>query len=198
MTVLSVSLYSDAERLLRLMEPVLRTAAGRTLDRRFPAWVIDDALQVARMACWSFAGRCRDGVALPAFLGIVALRECLRERCSYADGWVLPRQPATDGGVLDSEGLDECCDSVPSAEECVMQTAEMARLQAAVATLKPNLRETIVRRFGLNGRDPATLRQLAAEAGVGIRTVWEREQRALVHLKKLLADYSTNGPSIAT
>ena len=195
MTILNNALLAAAgagesaaqERLLDLMAPVLDTAARRTLNRQYPAWVLDDARQVAQLACVIWADGCRDTVALPAFLGTVARRECLRERCYYADGWVLPIRAATGAATLDPEEHEEGFATVPSAEEEVIRMAEVARLRDAVATLPPALCETITRRCGLDGQPPATLRHLAAEMNIAFTSVVGRERRALGLLREKLA-----------
>jgi RNA polymerase sigma factor (sigma-70 family) len=161
-----------------------RAVARKTLHRQYPMWEMDDAEQVASISCLRHAAGCREVMAVPAWFATVSYRDCLRERCAYHAGFVLPREPSDDRAILDPEEPAEDCACVPSAEGAVIQSDENARLRAAVARLPEALRQTIIRRYGLDGEPPATLRQLASEAGIALGTIAVRERQAL----KLLRD----------
>jgi len=67
------------------------------------------------------------------------------------------------------------------------EAADLARLHAALATLRPRHRLVMVLRFGIGGqRPPMTLEEIGAELGVTRERIRQIEAVALERLRKLL------------
>ena len=85
--------------------------------------------------------------------------------------------------VLDVAGDDDA----PPLDE-VDEAAALARLHAALATLRPRHRLVMALRFGIGGqRPPMTLEEIGAELGVSRERIRQIEAVALERLRKLLA-----------
>lgn len=192
MTLLHTSLLAAAgkgdpaarERLLALCAPVIRNVARQTLSWDY-FWDAEDAEQTSRLAFIACAVQhSRTSAAgFTGYAATAALRDCLRERRLYHRGWTLPHRPAEDAACIDADEPSEDAASVPSPEAAVLQSEESARLQELVERLPSELRDTLIRRYGLGGREPETQTEVAAALGVTRDTIRWREQQALAALR---------------
>jgi RNA polymerase primary sigma factor len=81
-----------------------------------------------------------------------------------------------DGALrLGDSIVDETVSDVPDA---VINETEMERLRGAIARLPRKARYVLVRRYGLDDRDPSTLADLAAELGVSRERVRQLQNEA--------------------
>jgi RNA polymerase primary sigma factor len=86
-----------------------------------------------------------------------------------------------DGALrLGDSIVDETVSDVPDA---VINETEMERLRGAIARLPCKARYVLVRRYGLDDRDPPTLADLAAELGVSRERVRQLQNEAEKLLK---------------
>ena len=86
-----------------------------------------------------------------------------------------------DGALrLGDSIVDETVSDVPDA---VINETEMERLRGAIARLPCKARYVLVRRYGLDDRDPSTLADLAAELGVSRERVRQLQNEAEKLLK---------------
>ncbi len=74
-----------------------------------------------------------------------------------------PASPDEEASGLGDFVVDEAASDVPDA---VVAKTEKARLKEAVGRLPQNIRHVLVRRYGLDHRDPPALAELASELGV--------------------------------
>lgn len=94
----------------------------------------------------------------------------------------LDRPVSADGGTAKMGELlaDERASRV--AEE-VVEEAEKALLRGALARLPERARRVLLRRYGLDGREPATLRELAEELGVSHERIRQLQYQAECKLR---------------
>ena len=69
-------------------------------------------------------------------------------------------------------------ETVPDVPDAVIKETEMARLREAIGRLPHKARYVLVRRYGLDDRDPPTLADLAAELGVSRERVRQLQNEA--------------------
>jgi len=74
--------------------------------------------------------------------------------------------------------------SVPAAEESAVRHSTLRALKAAVRRLSPRERLVLVRRYGLDGAEPSTLRALAQTLGISAERVRQLESQALDRLRR--------------
>ena len=100
--------------------------------------------------------------------------------------WLLAR---LRGDVsIDSDAGQEAVDAAhralpPAAEEAALRHSTLRALKHAVRALSPRARLVLVRRYGLDGRDPETLKEIAGALKVSIERVRQIEARALEKLR---------------
>ncbi len=101
---------------------------------------------------------------------------------STADATSLDRPlSAGDGTALVS---DFVVDEISSeATEAVVRELEISHLKAVVETLPERCHQVIIRRYGLDGRDPATLAEIGGELGVTKERVRQLQHEAERRLK---------------
>jgi RNA polymerase primary sigma factor len=68
-------------------------------------------------------------------------------------------------------------------EEAVVRRTELGRLRKLVEELPEHARRVVVRRYGLDGREPAGLAELAAELGISRQAVSQLQHRTVRRLK---------------
>ena len=81
--------------------------------------------------------------------------------------------------------VDAEADTPDGVADTVAGTLEYEALRAALEHLPGRARHLLARRYGLDGDEPATLRELAAELGISrerVRQLQERAEMALVQL----------------
>lgn len=104
--------------------------------------------------------------------------------------WLLAR---LRGDVsLDSDAGQEAVDAahrglVPAAEEAAVRHSTLRALKQAVRALSPRERLVLVRRYGLDGREPETLRAIADALKISSERVRQIETKALEKLRS--SDY---------
>ena len=86
--------------------------------------------------------------------------------------------PLLAGG--DSASLGDLIrdDSVPELADSVVRDAETTRFRESVEKLPERIRHVLVRRYGLDHEEPATLSELAAELGVSRERVRQLQNEA--------------------
>jgi RNA polymerase primary sigma factor len=73
--------------------------------------------------------------------------------------------------------------SVPALEEAVVRHSTLRALKRAVTALPPRERLVLVRRYGLDGREPRTLASLASALRISAERVRQIESKALERLR---------------
>jgi RNA polymerase primary sigma factor len=125
-------------------------------------------------------------------------REPTTEEVAERLRWSVPEVYATASIAFDAESLDrpvgladDACalaelvadkDASPI-EEAVVRRAELAGLRKLVEELPEHARHVVVRRYGLDGRDPAGLAEVAAELGISRQAVSQLHHRTVRRLK---------------
>jgi len=91
-----------------------------------------------------------------------------------------PSGPADDAPALAEFVADE---SVPNIPDTVVRRMELDRIKKVVAVLPERARHVVVRRYGLDGREPSGLAELAAELGISRQGVSQLQHRSVRRLK---------------
>jgi RNA polymerase primary sigma factor len=91
-----------------------------------------------------------------------------------------PVGTATDASAL-AEFLED--EGTSGLQEAVVRRIELERLRKLVEELPERARRVVVRRYGLDGREPAELAQLAEELGVSFQAVSQLQHRTVRRLK---------------
>ncbi|HEV8224116.1 MAG TPA: sigma factor-like helix-turn-helix DNA-binding protein, partial [Rubrobacteraceae bacterium] len=73
--------------------------------------------------------------------------------------------------------------SAPDIPDTVVRQIELDRIRRVVEALPERARRVVVRRYGLDGREPARLAELAAELGISRQGVSQLQQRSVRRLK---------------
>ncbi len=125
-------------------------------------------------------------------------REPTVEESARRLGWTVPEVNATRQAVPDADSLDRpsgTTDDAPTFAESVadegssgvpdtvVRRAELGRLRRVIEGLPERARHVMVRRYGLDGREPAGLAELAAELNITRQAVSQMQHRALRQLK---------------
>ena len=101
---------------------------------------------------------------------------------STADATSLDRPlSAGDGTALVSDFVVDEMSS--EATEAVVRELEISHLKAVVETLPERCHQVIIRRYGLDGRDPATLAEIGGELGVTKERIRQLQHEAERRLK---------------
>jgi RNA polymerase primary sigma factor len=88
-----------------------------------------------------------------------------------------PYGPTEDAPILAEFVADE---SAPEIPDTVVRRMELDRIRRVVEALPERARHVVVRRYGLDGREPA---KLAAELGISRQGVSQLQQRSVRRLK---------------
>jgi RNA polymerase primary sigma factor len=88
--------------------------------------------------------------------------------------------PTEDAPILAEFVADE---SAPEIPDTVVRRMELDRIRRVVEALPERARHVVVRRYGLDGREPAKLAELAAELGISRQGVSQLQQRSVRRLK---------------
>jgi RNA polymerase primary sigma factor len=91
-----------------------------------------------------------------------------------------PYGPTEDAPILAEFVADE---SAPEIPDTVVRRMELDRIRRVVEALPERARHVVVRRYGLDGREPAKLAELAAELGISRQGVSQLQQRSVRRLK---------------
>lgn len=95
--------------------------------------------------------------------------------------------------------LDGCFDlaaTAASAEEQLVKLQQRRDVLAAVAQLTPRTRRILTRRFGLDGSDGQTLKQIGNDLGLSRERIRQLEGMALLVLKEKMMRTETEQPGI--
>jgi len=113
-------------------------------------------------------------------------------------GWSIAEVHATMSLALEVESLDrpvgtasDACalaefvedEGASGMQEAVVRRVELERLRKLVEELPERARHVVMRRYGLDGREPAELAQLAEELGVSFQAVSQLQHRTVRRLK---------------
>jgi RNA polymerase primary sigma factor len=113
-------------------------------------------------------------------------------------GWTIAEVHATMGVTADAGSLDQpygptedaptlvefvADESAPEIPDTVVRRMELDRIRRVVEALPERARHVLVRRYGLDGREPAKLAELAAELGISQQGVSQLQQRSVRRLK---------------
>ena len=120
-------------------------------------------------------------------------REPTEEEVAERLGWTVEQVREVEGTVPDTASLDKPVSSedgalrlgdsivdeaVSDVPDDVINETEMERLRGAIGRLPRKARYVLVRRYGLDDRDPPTLADLAAELGVSRERVRQLQNEA--------------------
>jgi RNA polymerase primary sigma factor len=107
------------------------------------------------------------------------LLECLRHPAVALD------EPLTDDGATAAETIADAADVSPA--ESAAQSDVRAIIELGLGALTKKQRHVLRHRFGLDGRPPRTLSDIARAAGISHQQAGMRERRALQRLEAVLA-----------
>jgi RNA polymerase primary sigma factor len=125
-------------------------------------------------------------------------REPRTEESANRLGWTVAEVRDTMGVTADARSLDQpygttqdaptlaefvADSSAPDIPDTVVRQIELDRLRRVVEALPERARRVVVRRYGLDGREPAKLAELAAELGISRQGVSQLQQRSVRRLK---------------
>jgi RNA polymerase sigma factor (sigma-70 family) len=146
-----------------------------------------DPEDVVQTACVFFLLRFEwyDGERLSAYCRLM-VRDAVQQECRHL------RLKVRRLGE-DSEGAQFDPPAAPAGEPQVERDENIARVRQALRRLSPARRELLVRRFGLDGGEPATVKGLGEAAGVTNQRIDQRVQRALFYLGNLLGGVDRPG-----
>ena len=114
---------------------------------------------------------------LSAYLNCISRGALLTQREEVE---LQPYGPTEDAPTLAEFVADE---SAPEILDTVVRRMELDRIRRVVEALPARARYVVVRRYGLDGREPARLAELAAELGVSRQGVSQLQQRSVRRLK---------------
>jgi len=123
-----------------------------------------------------------------------AMKEAMHHRFirtpeGEAHAWVSSLDAPVDGEV-EAEGptfLDWQCADQPSPQDLATAAEDRARVQSALAKLRPSDREVLTRHLGLNGREPQPLQVVAKGLGLSRHRAGQILERATRDLRLELA-----------
>jgi RNA polymerase primary sigma factor len=125
-------------------------------------------------------------------------REPTAEESARRLGWTVSEVNAIRGAAPDADSLDRpagTTDDAPALAEfvadegscevpdAVVRSVELGRLRRVIQGLPERARHIMVRRYGLDGREPAGLAELAAELNITRQAVSQMQHRTLRQLK---------------
>jgi RNA polymerase primary sigma factor len=125
-------------------------------------------------------------------------REPLIEVAANRLGWTVAEVRDTMGVPADAGSLDQpygptedaptlaqfvADESAPEIPDTVVRRMELDRIRRGIEALPERARRVVVRRYGLDGREPARLAELAAELGISRQGVSQLQQRSVRRLK---------------
>jgi RNA polymerase primary sigma factor len=125
-------------------------------------------------------------------------REPRTEESANRLGWTVAEVRDTMGVTADARSLDQpygttqdaptlaefvADSSAPDIPDTVVRRIELDRIRRVVEALPERARRVVVRRYGLDGREPAKLAELAAELGISRQGVSQLQQRSVRRLK---------------
>jgi len=173
----------DAEAFAALMEPLaprlalyLRWRGGRTLAGDYDA---EDALQLVLATAWRKLGDFEYRGPAALYRWLTALADgVLSDRRKYLDAARRPdlRHIESAGGAVEAR------DPATTISRRVARHEEWGRAADALSALEAEDR-AVVERHLLQGQ---SVREIAAELGVGKSTVWDRLDRAMTRLRSAL------------
>lgn len=103
----------------------------------------------------------------------------LAHTAAIANALSLDQPMIADGGPL-----SEIVPGDAASPEALLEHAELsATVERLLEDLRPSTRHAIVRRFGLDGSDPATYQEIGDDLGIGAEGVRRRVLRALGQLR---------------
>ena len=125
-------------------------------------------------------------------------REPTAEESARRLGWTVPEVNAIRGAAPDADSLDRPAGATDDASalaefvadegscevpDAVVRSVELGRLRRVIQGLPERARHIMVRRYGLDGREPAGLAELAAELNITRQAVSQMQHRTLRQLK---------------
>jgi DNA-directed RNA polymerase sigma subunit (sigma70/sigma32) len=125
-------------------------------------------------------------------------REPRTEESANRLGWTVAEVRDTMGVTADARSLDQpygttqdaptlaefvADSSAPDIPDTVVRRIELDRIRRVVEALPERACRVVVRRYGLDGREPAKLAELAAELGISRQGVSQLQQRSVRRLK---------------
>ena len=125
-------------------------------------------------------------------------REPRTEESANRLGWTVAEVRATMGVAAEARSLDQLYgptedaptlaefvadESAPEIPDTVVRRMELDRIRRVVEALPERARHVVVRRYGLDGREPARLAELAAELCISRQGVSQLQQRSVRRLK---------------
>jgi RNA polymerase primary sigma factor len=135
---------------------------------------------------------------ISGLLSVELGRDPTEEEVAERLGWTIEQVWEVKGTVPDAASLDKPVsnedealrlgdfivdETVPDVPEAVIKETEMGRLREAIGRLPHKARYVLVRRYGLDDRDPPTLADLAAELGISRERVRQLQCEAEQLLK---------------
>ncbi len=170
-------------RLIRLPVHVLRELAGVQRTRR--------ALEARHDGCQAVTA---EGIAAELHRPTAEVAALLHLAQPPASLDVPVDRYGADGGesLLEQVADDHCIDP----EELLLSDEAQHLLAGGMAELSPREREVLVGRYGLHGREPQTLNDLAAQLQLTRERVRQIQQEALLKLRKGLARHGVDRDSL--
>ena len=123
-------------------------------------------------------------------------REPTAEESARRLGWTVREVNAIRGAAPDADSLDRpagTTDDAPAefvadegsceVPDAVVRSVELGRLRRVIQGLPERARHIMVRRYGLDGREPAGLAELAAELNITRQAVSQMQHRTLRQLE---------------
>ena len=123
-------------------------------------------------------------------------REPTAEESARRLGWTVPEVNAIRRAAPDADSLDRPTGTTDDAlaefvadegscgvPDAVVRSVELDRLRRVIQGLPERARHIMVRRYGLDGREPAGLAELAAELNITRQAVSQMQHRTLRQLK---------------
>ena len=114
-------------------------------------------------------------------------------------GWSVAEAHSAMSVASDVESLDELAgpanhnasvlaefvedEGASGLQEAVVRRVELERLRKLVDGLPERARHVVVRRYGLDGREPAELAELAEELGVSVQAISQLQHRTVLRLE---------------
>ena len=135
---------------------------------------------------------------ISGLLSVELGREPTEEEVAERLGWTVEQVREVKGTVPDAASLDKPVsnedealrlgdfivdETLSDVPEAVIKETEIARLREAIGRLPHKARYVLVRRYGLDDRDPPTLAELAAELGISRERVRQLQNEAEQLLK---------------